>query len=393
MNDNLIYVAPDNGTQLIVVNGKVNDGLGIKSCERGKLWQQNINKDLTKLLRLGKNTLKIRVVVSGTGQASLEFLLKNRCCVEYVEKWTEICDNKNNPGSDKCRLTSKLCTKKDVKMIFEGKNIEKKCITYDVNYSCESKENSCLIHDDDCSVYDVSGCSLESKEFMDKTRTLEKFIYRCLIPRDTKKDCDKQINCLDGNCYDLAIVDDNTQDMQKTITVLTTLNESVKTIDMDSLTMLNGENLKCRKSTGAIVSFKDCCGDANWGNKLSGCSSAEEKLKAKRENKDCIYVGSYCSDYKNLGIRKICITKKYSYCCFSNKFSKIIGNALRQQGLQNWGNAKNTNCNGILINNLNRLDFNKIDFSELYSDIKTNVNQEAMAEKIRQNLERLRNVK
>ncbi len=397
LNDNLIYVGPYGGTKLELITKNsgflkrtlVDYGTGQNSCELSTIWNQYINKDLTKLLKLGKNTLKMRVIVSGSGQGSMEFILKNRCCKEHVEKWVETC----NVGekSDKCNLLSKVCTKKDYTVKFEGKYIPKKCAEYEQAYTCKSSQESCFLHDNDCNNYNIANCSLESKEFVNKMKETEKFTYRCLTPRATPRDCDQVIRCLDGSCYENQEIQDNTQDMLDAIAMLSTLNESVKTIDADSLTMLNGENLKCKKSTGAVAGFKDCCGDENWGNSLSGCNSNEEKLKEKRNNNDCIYVGNYCSEYVDLGFTEVCVTKKYSYCCFSNKFSKIIGNATRQQGLQTWGNAENTNCDGILINQLQQLDFSKIDFSELYNDIKSSINKDDIERRAQQSLEGLKN--
>lgn len=265
------------------------------------------------------------------------------------------------------------------------------CLINEQNYTCKDGSNSCFTHENDCNNYNMNQCNLEDKEFVDKANETEKFTYKCLTPRITPKDCKQNIKCLDGKCYDNQLTQDNTQDMLDALSILSTLNESVKTIKTDDLTMLNGENLKCKKSTGAVAGFLDCCGDENWGNPLAGCNPNEEKLKEKRSNSDCIYIGNYCSEYIDIGLTKVCITKKYSYCCFGNKFSKIIGNATRQQGLQTWGNAEDTNCNGILINQLQQLDFTKINFSELYDDIKSNINQKEISDRVQQSLDRLQN--
>lgn len=395
LNDNLLYVGPFGGNKLELTNSYrpkrtlVDYGIGVGNCELSTLWNQHINKDLTKLLKPGKNILKMRVIVSGTGQGSMEFILKNRCCKEHIEKWTEICDT--GKKTDKCNLISRICTKKDYTIKFEGKYISKKCAEYEQTYACKDSQSSCFIHHDDCQNYNIDNCSLKTREFVDKAHETEKFVYRCLIPRSIPKECVQNIKCLDGNCRKDPKIQNNTQDMLNAITALSTLNESVKTIDRNNLTMLNGENLKCKKSTSAAASFKDCCDGKRWGNKLSGCSASEEKLKEKKANNDCIYIGSYCSEYINLIFKKICITKKYSYCCFENKFSKILANASRQQRLQSWGDAENTNCNGILIGQLQQLDFSKIDFSELYTDIKSKINKKDVDDKIKQILDKLQN--
>ncbi len=395
LNDNLIYVGPHGGSKLELTSNYlskrtlVDYGIGIGSCELSTVWNQYINRDLTGFLKLGKNTLKMRVIVSGTGQGSMEFILRNRCCKEHVEKWTEICDT--GEKTDKCNLISKICTRKDYTIKFEGKYISKKCAEYEQTYACKDSQNSCFLHHDDCQNYNIDNCSLKTREFVDGANETEKFVYKCLIPRSIPKECAQNIKCLDGSCHEEFEIQNNTQDMLDAIAILSTLNESVKTINTDSLTMLNGENLKCTKSTGYIGGFKDCCGDGNWGNKLSGCSASEEKLREKKENNDCVYIGDYCSEYINVGFKKVCMTKKHSYCCFENKFSKILANALRQQKLQHWGDAKNTNCSGILIEQLQQLDFSKIDFSELYADIKSKINQKSVDDKIKQSLDRLQN--
>lgn len=397
LNNNLIYVGPYGGNKLDLKTIKVgfkqttvvDYGTGQNSCERSTIWNQYINRDLKGFLKKGKNTLKMRVIVSGTGQGSMEFILKNKCCKEHEEIWSETCDIGGN--SDKCRLTDKICTKKDQTIKFEGKNINKKCTEYEENYFCQNYNNPCFINDNDCDNYDVSNCVLENKEFIDDKNETEKFTYKCLTPRTTPKNCNQKIQCLDGECEQIEETQDNTQDFLDAISSLSTLNESIKTIDADSLTMLNGENLKCKKSTGAVAAFKDCCGDENWGNSLSGCSPDEEKLKSKRNNNDCIYVGSYCSEYMKTGFSEVCITKKYSFCCYGNKFSKIIGNATRQQGLQTWGTGENTNCNGIPIEQLKELDFTKIDFRELYNDVESSINQNDINNMVEQSLERIQN--
>ena len=394
LNDNLVYVGPHGGTKLEVISRKVglgglkqkvvDYGTGQSSCELSTIWNQYINKDLTGFLKKGKNVLKMRVIVSGTGQGSMEFVLKNKCCKEYLEKWTSSCDS----NLMNCSLTSKICTKKDANIVFDGKSIFKKCAEYNETYDCIS-DNNCYNNDNDCDRFDISKCNLEKSEFIGNET--EKFTYKCITPRTTPKDCQQNIQCLDGSCYELEPTQDNTQNMIEAVSELSTINESVKTIDADSLTMLNGDNLKCKKSTSSAAAFKDCCGDANWGNTLSGCNPNEEKLKEKRGNGDCIYVGSYCSEYLDVGLTKVCITKKYSYCCFGNKFSKIMANASREQGLQTWGDGEYTNCNGIAITDLNKLDFSRIDFSELYKDIKDSVEKEKIDRQIQEALQRVKN--
>lgn len=389
LNDRLIYVGPDNGNQLIVISGMVYDGRGFKPCERNTVWNQYLGRDLIPLLRVGKNILKMRVIVGGSGQGSMEFILKNKCCREHVEEWIETCDN--SKIEDKCYLIEKICTKKDQIIRLDGKDFLKKCLAYRQVYSCKA-HNSCFNYDYDCDKINTNGCELETREYVNSSKKLEKFTYRCLNPRPIPNIDSEKIQCIDGECNSLEPTPDNTQDMTDALVLLSTLNESAKTIKSDDKTMLNGENLKCKKSTGAAISFSNCCGSGNWGNSLGfSCNSDEKKLRKKRNRSDCIYIGSYCSNKIDMKIVKICMARKQSYCCYDNKFSKIIGNATRQQGLQTWGNAENTNCGGIPIDKLQNLDFSRIDFSELYNDIRTGVDQVEISNRIQQTLNKLKN--
>lgn len=419
LNNNLIFVGPYGGNQLEVRHTNrtlVNYGTGQGSCELSTIWNQYINKNLKGYLKNGKNTLKMRVIVSGTGQGSMEFYLKNRCCKEYTEQWTSACDN----NLTHCALTSKICNKKDVNILFEGKNIFTKCAEYNETYTCIN-ENACYNHENDCNKFDLSNCSLEKSEnISDNT---EKKTYQCKIKRDTPKSCENTtIKCLDGNCYEPEPTQDNTQDMIKAVTQLAVLNETAKTIDADSLTMLNGDNLKCKEYTnealivgtavsgglvGTAVSggslsallvvdadgMKGCCRVKDQNGMISqfNCSQNESKLREKRKENSCLYIGKYCSKKVDYLLDKLCIEEKRSFCCYGNKFSKIMANASRQQGLQTWGDGENTNCDGIAITDLNKLDFSKIDFSELYEDIADSVQREKIDQQIAETLRRLQN--
>ena len=68
-----------------------------------------------------------------------------------------------------------------------------------------------------------------------------------------------------------------------------------------------------------------------------------------------------------------------------------MANASREQGLQTWGDGEYTNCNGIAITDLNKLDFFRIDFSELYKDIKDSVEKEKIDRQIQEVLQRVKN--
>lgn len=99
---------------------------------------------------------------------------------------------------------------------------------------------------------------------------------------------------------------------------------------------------------------------------LMKCSESEQILSVKRGSNLCTGVGSYCSK-KVLGV---CVQKTQSYCCYNSKIARIINQHGKAQLGTGYGSAKNPNCAGFTVNQLQMLDFSSMDFSEMTADIK-----------------------
>lgn len=140
--------------------------------------------------------------------------------------------------------------------------------------------------------------------------------------------------------------------------------------------VFSGMGYKCRRS-GAETGFTNCCsggtGDA-WGIGGDPCNDEEKTLAQKREQAMCHYVGTYCSKkIKGLGF-SVCLQKKEGWCCFNSKLARIIHEQARTQLGIGWGSAKSPNCRGFTLEELARIDWTAIDFSEFTADIMANVN-------------------
>lgn len=99
--------------------------------------------------------------------------------------------------------------------------------------------------------------------------------------------------------------------------------------------------------------------------KMTECDQSEQMLSLKRGQNLCAYVGSYCSN-KVLGS---CVTKKESYCCYNSHIARIVAIEGRKQLGIDWGGSKNPDCRGFTIEELDRIDFSQIDFSEIIGEI------------------------
>jgi hypothetical protein len=95
------------------------------------------------------------------------------------------------------------------------------------------------------------------------------------------------------------------------------------------------------------------------------CSPDEHTLADARKNGRCVFVGSFKKN-DHLGIN---FSKQYTYCCFPTKLGRIFHEQARRQIGISWGDAKNPNCRGLTLQELQRVDMTKINFSEIFSEI------------------------
>lgn len=94
------------------------------------------------------------------------------------------------------------------------------------------------------------------------------------------------------------------------------------------------------------------------------CSEEELQLAVDVELKKTVYVGSYCAkEVELLG----CIEKRKSYCIFSSPLARIINEQGRAQLRRPYGNPEHPDCSGIAIQDLDKLDWEKIDLQEWMS--------------------------
>lgn len=97
----------------------------------------------------------------------------------------------------------------------------------------------------------------------------------------------------------------------------------------------------------------------------------------------CHYVGSKCS-WK---IWKWCLRRAYKYCCYDSKFARIlVEQAYRQLG-RRWGDYDSPNCSALTFDDLKKLDFSRMDFSELIAEIEAKMQMKVDKDYIKQAIE------
>ena len=141
-------------------------------------------------------------------------------------------------------------------------------------------------------------------------------------------------------------------------------------LNANNLRAFSGRPMYCRRSG---FGFSDCCKDSGWGHKvgLAKCSSEENALGQAKEKKLVVYVGTFCSKK----ILKKCIQRKSSYCVFDNKLARIIQYQGRsgQLGI-GFGGASSPDCRGMSVDELQKIDFNRMDYSDFYDELNERTN-------------------
>lgn len=89
------------------------------------------------------------------------------------------------------------------------------------------------------------------------------------------------------------------------------------------------------------------------------CEEGELAMNSQRALKNCHYVGSYCKTE----VFGTCIEERESYCCFNSPLSRIIQEQIRPQ-IGGWGDAENPMCGGVMVSQLNNVDWTNVDLSE-----------------------------
>lgn len=185
--------------------------------------------------------------------------------------------------------------------------------------------------------------------------------------------CGEQSFCLDGDCY-VGEGEEN-PNFSTAVSGLAGAAEAAESLNADTLQIFTGKPASCSKKP---IGLSDCCADDGWGNDigLTDCSSEEKGLMEAKKKGLTIDLGEYCAE-KVLGV---CIRKKKGYCQFDSKMARIIQEQGRVQLAVGFGSAKHPNCTGITPEQLQLVDFSKVDFSDFYEDLDANLNLPDMDE-------------
>lgn len=91
------------------------------------------------------------------------------------------------------------------------------------------------------------------------------------------------------------------------------------------------------------------------------CSDSEFDLAVQKDIGSCSFAGTYCSQ-KVLGV---CLKRRESYCCYRSPMTKMLRASTEPGGVLNHGSSKSPDCNGIPLDQVDRVNWDQMDFSQL----------------------------
>ena len=236
-------------------------------------------------------------------------------------------------------------------------------------YNCYENYDTSNI-DDSCTQQGEPLCRYWQKDVVDDTKAVcskAEFYYECEQETTENKCVDYKEEII---CQDQAISLPNVQMKNDNMTGFA---ESLGILGMldDINSIWSGEYQYC--SYGYFVNGYGgvYCNNCKGKGGFLCFNKKPEQQKAYEMNEKglCHYLETNCTKKINLGFDEICIEHTRDYCCYDSKLARVIVEQAYQQLDKSW----NTGCNGLTVDNLNKLDFSKMDFSEIEADIKSKI--------------------
>jgi hypothetical protein len=214
--------------------------------------------------------------------------------------------------------------------------------------------------------------------------------YRC--PKDKIQLPNLQLSP-DGFCLDCSCLTTNrgsNHNLMQALSKLEMFRQMQEQVSNGKdISIFKGNPQTCTINFGGA--FKDCCKAMKGvGIKFKvarQCTADEQALAAANAEGRTVYIGAYTKN-KVAGVKT---SKARAFCSFPSKIARIFQQEARRQLKIDWGSdLKNPNCRGLSIQELQSLDFNKMDLSELFEELQerakhaSEMMQTTMADKVRE---------
>jgi conjugal transfer mating pair stabilization protein TraN len=278
-------------------------------------------------------------------------------------------------SSYSCGDAVRICNSRGTRVV-EGFEVHRDCWEYSYVKTCNyPSRNDCgqysmcyAVADHECLLKDSLGyCVNLKREFSckshDFTNKENQTIRTDLVERDGPEGliC-KGIPCIDGNCVDKSYQTNG--EMMDSVSKLYATSK-MNPDKAGTFNLFEGTKSNCSKKAAG---YSNCCriDPKGWGRDLGARCSADEKYLMEQQSKGlCVYVGK-----ENKQTMGISFVVKHHFCCFSSLLDKVIQVGGRKQLGRNFGSAKNPDCRGFTLEEIQRINWEEIDFTEFIEDFK-----------------------
>lgn len=312
---------------------------------------------------------------------------------ESEDVWTV--DNRENEqmaNSPNCTYVSTEWLDQNEIRNIEGQNISRPCWEKVHKYKCRHEHQKCPFFGSilceqvgkQCKQKFKNECALWEITFKCRTLTKQKQIILDQHGIENDTDDSSEISYSPNTSF------------SEVVTKLKVFDEIKKELenssyaDVTRIPIFSGKKSQCSKSVQEELLY-DCCfsfhGLANEL-KLSKCTTEELTLAEMKEKGLCHYIGSYDEKFLNFWTSR----KEHVFCCFPSKLGRVLQENARDQLALAWGTAEKPDCRGLTQEELQKVDFAKLDLSEVYEaspsiDMTTKIT--ALEERLKKQIEDL----
>lgn len=273
--------------------------------------------------------------------------------------------------------------------IVDGIPVEEDCWKYEYIKSCNNgptKNNCANIQQNDFNfvsdtclseikVGEKKHCINVEKVFSRTSKQTQEIKRNKIIIDPDNKEAIKNLLCsslcLDGNCSSVfkeeQVANDEIASSIAQLEMLSNIKKGL--VDKNSLKfdVFGSTARKCHDKTAV---FSNCCNNTGFlkDRGLTSCSSEQIELGNQRRSNKCVDLGEYCASESN-ELTKLtgkCLRKSRTFCCFPTILSKLIRVGARDQLGKSFGSAKHPQCGGLSLEDIEKLNFSKIDFQEFF---------------------------
>jgi conjugal transfer mating pair stabilization protein TraN len=267
-------------------------------------------------------------------------------------------------------LVAQTCTDMTKFKIINGKKVKRNCWKEKLSYIYQIPSNN------ECNFLKQKNCEQIKEQCMRKSPQgciQWELTFRCL-DRIVRKHVPLEIEKIEGtNSNDYNTEYNVNQSFSEVTTKLAVFNqiknemEKSNRLDATKIQIFQGKKMQCSKNVADHIMYDCCFRYAGLAKqlKLAKCTADEIGLAEMRELGLCHYVGSY--EEKVLDLWKS--RDEHVFCCFPSKLARIVQEEGKKQLKMNWGDPKKPNCKGLTTDQMSKLNFSKMDLSEMYIDV------------------------